>query len=75
MDRSFSQWAATSAADRLHLLEAVRDNMKQYADELGASDTKMKNDLMGEALFNDEMSKMATIVPLANTVTACQLSR
>jgi acyl-CoA reductase-like NAD-dependent aldehyde dehydrogenase len=64
-------WAATPATERLHLLEEVRENMKTFRDELAASDTKMKNDLMGEALFNDAISKVGTIVPMANTVTAC----
>ncbi len=65
------KWAATSAPERLHLLEEIRENMKTYADELAASDTRMKNDIMGEDLFTDAMSMTATVVPLANTVTAC----
>ena len=64
-------WAATPAPERLHLLEAVRENMKTHADELAACDSKMKNDLMGEPLFSDPLSLVGTIVPLANTVTAC----
>ncbi len=64
-------WAATPAPERLHLLEAVRENMRTYPDELTASDSKMKNDLIGEALFSDPVSLVGTIVPLANTVTAC----
>jgi acyl-CoA reductase-like NAD-dependent aldehyde dehydrogenase len=65
------KWAATSAAERLHLLEEVRENMKTYADELAASDTQMKNGLMEEELFTDALSLVGTVVPLANTVTAC----
>ncbi len=65
------KWAATTAAERLHLLEEVRENMKRFADELAASDARMKNDLMGENLFSDAISLVATVVPLANTVTAC----
>ena len=64
------KWAATSPAERLHLLEEVRENMKKYGQELAASDTKMKNGLMGEDLYNDAISQVATIVPMANTVTA-----
>ncbi len=45
--------------------------MKAYADELAASDTKMKYDIMGEALFSNAFSMMTTIVPVADTVTAC----
>ncbi|MGI9616683.1 MAG: hypothetical protein ACR2QO_27450 [Acidimicrobiales bacterium] len=44
------RWAATPPLERLHLLEAVRGNCKTHADELGAEDAKMKNDLMGEEL-------------------------
>ena len=65
------KWAATSPVDRLALLEAVRENMKTYGDELAASDTNMKNQLMGEQLYSDALSKVGTIVPMANTVTAC----
>lgn len=65
------EWAKTPPAERLHLLEEVRENMKLHAEELAASDSKMKNDLMGELLYSDPLSLVATIVPLANTVTAC----
>ena len=65
------KWAATPAIERLHLLEEVRENMKTYADELAAADAKMKNDRMGEALFSQDESMVATVVPVANTVTAC----
>ena len=64
-------WAKTPPAERLHLLEQVRENMKEFAAELAASDSKMKNDLMGEELFSDPLSLVATIVPMANTITAC----
>jgi hypothetical protein len=65
------KWASTSAAERLHLLEEVRENMKTYAEELAASDGNMKNGLMGEDLFSSDASMVATVVPVANTVTAC----
>jgi hypothetical protein len=64
------KWTETPPAERLALLEAVRDNLKRYGDELAASDTRMKNALMGEELFSDPTSKIATVVPMANTVTA-----
>ena len=47
------KWAETPPAERLALLEAVRDNLKRFGDELAASDTRMKNALMGEELFTD----------------------
>ena len=65
------KWAQTTPAQRLHLLEEVRENMKQHRHALAASDTAMKNDRMGEALYNDAMSQIATVVPMANIVTAC----
>jgi acyl-CoA reductase-like NAD-dependent aldehyde dehydrogenase len=65
------QWAGTGPSERLALLHAVRKNLKLYGDELAASDTKMKNALMDEALFSNAMSKVSTVVPVANTLTAC----
>ncbi|WNJ19365.1 aldehyde dehydrogenase family protein [Pontibacter sp. G13] len=65
------QWAETPAHVRLHLLEEVRERLKTYGRELAESDTKMKNDLMGEELYSVETSMMSTVVPVANTLTAC----
>ena len=64
-------WASTPIHQRLHLLEEVRDNLKKYAGELAAADSKMKNGLMGENLFTDPESMIATAVPIANTLSAC----
>ena len=64
------KWAATSPAERLGLLEQVRENLKKHGDELAASDSRMKNGLIGETLYTDAASKVATVVPIANTVTA-----
>ena len=64
-------WAATTAIERLHFLEAVRENMQRYAEELAASDAAMKNGLMGEELYSLPVSLIATIVPMANTISAC----
>ena len=61
------KWAATPAIERLHLLEEVRENMKTYADELAVADGRMKNDRMGEALFSQDESMVATVVPVAIT--------
>jgi acyl-CoA reductase-like NAD-dependent aldehyde dehydrogenase len=65
------KWAATPAEQRLRLLEEVRDNIKKFAEELAGADTRMKNDLMGEELFSDDVSMVATVVPVGSTVTAC----
>lgn len=64
------KWAEIPPTERLALLEAVRENLQQYGDELASSDTKMKNGLMGEELYSNSLSKVATVVPMANTVTA-----
>lgn len=64
------QWANTSVLERLHLLEQVRHNLKTHGDELASSDAEMKNGLMGEALFGPAESKVATVVPIANTLSA-----
>ncbi|MBT2971308.1 MAG: aldehyde dehydrogenase [gamma proteobacterium symbiont of Ctena orbiculata] len=64
------KWAETTISERLALLQDIRENLKTYGDELASSDTEMKNALMGEALFTDAMSKVSTVVPVANTVTA-----
>lgn len=64
------KWAETSPAQRLHLLEAVRANMKQYGDELAAADSRMKNDILGAPLYSLPVSKVGTVVPMANTVSA-----
>lgn len=64
-------WARTNPTTRLALLEQVRENMAAFRPELTASDTRMKNERMGEALYNDSVSAIATIVPMANTVNAC----
>lgn len=65
------RWANTSAHERLHLLEEVRANLKKYAKKLASKDTKMKNGLMGEEIFRDPESLVATAVPIANTLSAC----
>ncbi len=64
------KWADTSPAERLALLEAVRENLKKFGGELAVSDTAMKNDQMGEEIYTDPLSMIATIVPMANTVSA-----
>ncbi len=65
------KWAATPAAERLQFLEEIRENIKEYADELAASDAAMKNELMGEDLFSHAEGLTGTVVPIANNITAC----
>lgn len=64
-------WANTSIPERLHLLEEVRERMKNYANDLATADGDMKNNLMGEELYTANASMLNTVVPVANTITAC----
>ncbi len=64
------KWATTSPLERLSILEAIQQNLKTYGDELAAADTNMKNTLMQEEHFTNSMSKVATVVPVANSITA-----
>ena len=64
-------WANTPIDKRLNLLYQVRENVKIYGPELAKSDAKMKNGLMGEELFSEDESLVATVVPIASTLTAC----
>ncbi|MGR7379620.1 aldehyde dehydrogenase family protein [Klebsiella aerogenes] len=64
------KWTTTSPAERLHLLEEIRANLKKYGDDLAFADSKMKNGILGAPLFSYPMSKVATVVPMASTVSA-----
>ena len=64
-------WVNTPIHKRLNLLYQVRENIKTYGQELAESDTKMKNGLLGEDLFSQDESLVATVVPVASTLTAC----
>jgi acyl-CoA reductase-like NAD-dependent aldehyde dehydrogenase len=62
------KWASTSVFERLALLEQVQDNLKTYANELGASDAKMKNELLGEELVSPAEGMGATVMAMGNTL-------
>lgn len=63
-------WANTDIVSRLAILEQLRDNMKQFARELGKADAKMKNEILGFEAYTTADGMMQTIVPVANVVTA-----
>jgi hypothetical protein len=65
------KWASTSAAERLHLLEEVRNNLRTHTKELAKADNDMKNELMGEEIFREPESMISTAVPVANNLSAC----
>ncbi|MEM1127563.1 MAG: aldehyde dehydrogenase family protein [Bacteroidota bacterium] len=64
------RWAATPPAERLQLLEQVRANLKRFGEDLGASDARMKNHMVGEDAYSVSLSTFGTVVIMANTVTA-----
>ncbi|NME72383.1 aldehyde dehydrogenase family protein [Flammeovirga aprica] len=64
-------WAQQPPHVRLHLLEEVRDRMRLFASDLAIADGDMKNELLGEDLYSYGMNLIATVVPVANTLTAC----
>ncbi|PUB76709.1 MAG: aldehyde dehydrogenase [gamma proteobacterium symbiont of Ctena orbiculata] len=65
------KWGQTNCSDRLQLLNQVRCNLKEYGGELAHADTEMKNGLMGEAHYNDAISGVSTVVPMATAINAC----
>ncbi|MEW8392684.1 MAG: hypothetical protein AB2556_08510 [Candidatus Thiodiazotropha sp.] len=65
------KWGQTNCSDRLQLLNQVRGNLKEYGGELAHADTEMKNGLMGEAHYNDAISGVSTVVPMATAINAC----
>ena len=64
-------WSKTSVKERLRLLEELRENIIEYADDLAVSEAKMKNNLMNEKLYSLNASMLTTAVPIATTVSAC----
>ena len=64
-------WAQVSPAERLHLLELVRENMRAYKDELAAADAAMKNELIGANRVSTTEAATSTIVPVGNVINAC----
>ena len=64
-------WAKVTPIERLHLLEAVRERIGQFADELGAADAKMKNDIIGEEIVSLAEGKGATIMALGGALNGC----
>ena len=65
------KWADTSARERLRLLKEVRSRIKNHSANLAETDGGMKNKLMGEKLYSAKESMLSTVVPVANTLTAC----
>lgn len=64
-------WGRVPPVERLHLLELVRENMKQMQDELAAADQAMKNGLIGADRVARVESATTAIVPVANMIAGC----
>ena len=66
-----NNWHRISVEHRLNILYQIRGNLAKYADELATSDSNMKNTILGEDLYSHSFSKIATVFPVATTVSAC----
>ena len=62
-------WAATGAVERLALIETIQGNLLAHADELGATDAAMKNDLAGEGAVSLAEGIATTVNAMGNTLT------
>ncbi len=65
-------WAKTTVAERLALINQVRANLANYAEELGMTDSGMKNKLLEADCYSTGEGMMATAVPIALTLNACK---
>jgi acyl-CoA reductase-like NAD-dependent aldehyde dehydrogenase len=61
-------WAATSAVEKLTLLEEVQQNLSKYADQLGEADVKMKNRFIGTGIYTKGFGIAATAAPVAGVL-------
>ncbi len=62
------KWAATAPAERLALIEALQDNLLEHAEELGAVDAQMKNDLAGPGAVSQAEGIATTVNAMGNTL-------
>ena len=63
-----ASWASTGAVERLSLIEAVQDNLLNYAEELGEVDAQMKNDLAGPDAVSLSEGIATTVNAMGNTL-------
>ena len=61
-------WAATSAVERLALIEAIQKNLLDHASELGRVDAAMKNDLAGDGAVSEAEGMASTVNAMGNTL-------
>lgn len=64
------KWAATPAPERLKLLRQVQDNMLTHGEELGAADTQMRNDIIGQPQYLAGFGMYGTLGPMGGAVAA-----
>ena len=65
-------WSKTSIVERLALIKQVQDNLRAFAKELGETDAKMKNDLIGAEGVDYTEGMGTTVNPMANTLLGCK---
>ena len=61
-------WVKTSVSERLSLLKQIQENLKTHANSLGATDSRMKNDLIGQNAVSKAEGMGGTVMPMANTL-------
>ena len=61
-------WAATSAVERLAVIEAIQKNLLDHASELGRVDAAMKNDLAGDGAVSEAEGMASTVNAMGNTL-------
>ncbi|WP_196893108.1 aldehyde dehydrogenase family protein [Aureivirga marina] len=65
------KWKETTIYERLYLLEEIRENLKEYAEELGKSEAKMKNKLAEEEIYRIPECMVGIVYPIATIINAC----
>ena len=61
-------WAATSAVERLALIEEIQDKLLAHAEELGAVDAKMKCEQAGQGAVSQAEGIATTVNAMGNTL-------
>lgn len=63
-------WTQVGIEERLQILAEIQANMRQFGQELGQAEAKMKNDLVGAELYTETDGMLQTLVAVANVVNA-----
>lgn len=63
-------WAATSAVEKLTLIEEIQKNLEKYSEQLALADIKMKNDYIGTEIYTKAFGLAGTAGPVAGVLMA-----